>query len=86
MHLNAQISAVVWIALSWLSAPLQLSERPRRLLLPPAAADLQHMLSYVHHDNFEGLAVAAEVIALSGEEKEKKKKHRLPPLHRLHFD
>lgn len=31
------------------------------------------MLSYVHHDNFEGLAVAAEVIALSGEEKEKKK-------------
>lgn len=35
-------------------------ERPRRLL----AADPRHMLSYVHPDNFEGLAVAAEVIAL----------------------
>ena len=29
-----------------------------------AAADPRHMLSYVHPDNFEGLAVAAEVIAL----------------------
>lgn len=56
--------------LSWLSALLQLSEQPRRLLLPPAAAaDLQHMLSYVQHDNFEGLTVAAEVIALRGEKK-----------------
>lgn len=27
------------------------------------AADPRHMLSYVHPDNFEGLAVAAEVIA-----------------------
>lgn len=70
MQLNAQISAVLLIALSWL-LPLQLSERPRQLLLP-SAADLQHMLSYVHHDNFEGLAVAAEVIALRGK-KEKKK-------------
>lgn len=81
--MSAQISAVL-IVLSWLSALLQLSEQPRRLLLPPAAADLQHMLSYVQHDNFEGLTVAAEVIALRGEEE--KKKHRLPPLHRLHFD
>lgn len=55
--------------LSWLSALLQLSEQPRRLLLPPAAADLQHMLSYVQHDNFEGLTVAAEVIALRRGEK-----------------
>lgn len=31
-------------------------------LLP--AADPQHMLSDVHPDNFEGLAVAAEVTAL----------------------
>lgn len=29
-----------------------------------AAADPRHMLSYVHPDNFESLAVAAEVIAL----------------------
>lgn len=90
MQLKAQISAVL-IALSWLSAPLQLSERPRRILLPPAAADLQHMLSYGDHDNFEGLAVAAEVTALRGErererEGEKKQNHRLPPVHRLHFD
>lgn len=27
------------------------------------------MLTYVHHDNFEGLAVAAEVIALRGKKK-----------------
>lgn len=71
MQLNAQISAVVLIALSWLLL-LQLSERPRQLLLP-SAADLQHMLSYVHHDNFEGLAVAAEVTALRGKKKNKKK-------------
>ena len=57
-----------------------------------AAADPRHMLSYVHPDNFEGLAVAAEVIAL--EEKKKKHTHththththRVPPLHRLHFE
>lgn len=45
-----------------------------------AAADSRHMLSYVHPDNFEGLAVAAEVIALE-EKKKKKNTHRLPPLH-----
>lgn len=50
-----------------------------------AAADSRHMLSYVHPDNFEGLAVAAEVIALE-EKKKKKNTHRLPPLHRLHFE
>ena len=54
-----------------------------------AAADPRHMLSYVHPDNFEGLAVAAEVIAL--EEKKKNTHththtHRVPPLHRLHFE
>lgn len=45
-----------------------------------AAADPRHMLSYVHPDNFEGLAVAAEVIAQG------KKIERVPPLHRLHFE
>lgn len=50
-----------------------------------AAADSRHMLSYVHPDNFQGLAVAAEVIALE-EKKKKKNTHRLPPLHRLHFE
>lgn len=49
---------------------------------PAADDDPRHMLSYVHPDNFEGLAVAAEVIALE----KKKKIHRLPPLHRLHFE
>ena len=44
-----------------------------------AAADPRHMLSYVHPDNFEGLAVAAEVIAL--EEKKKKKKTHTDSLH-----
>lgn len=60
------------MALLMLPPWLQLSERP--LLPPPAAAsDLQHMLSYVHHGNFKGLAVAAEVIALRrGREKKKK--------------
>lgn len=46
---------------------------------PAAASDPRHMLRDVHPDNFEGLAVAAEVIALG-------KIHRLPPLHRLHFE
>lgn len=58
---------------AWLSAPPQRSERPRRRLLPPAAAHLQHMLSYARHDNFGGLAVAAEVIALRGREEKNKK-------------
>lgn len=56
------------------SAPPQLSERPRRRLLPPAAAHPQHMLSYARHDNFGGLAVAAEVIALRGREEKKTKR------------
>lgn len=34
-----------------------------------SAADPRHMLSYVHRDNFEGLAVAAEVIALGKKKK-----------------
>lgn len=38
------------------------------------------MLTYVHHDNFEGLAVAAEVIALRGKKKRKKK-----PIAFLHY-
>ena len=45
-----------------------------------AAADPRHMLSYVHPDNFEGLAVAAEVIALE----EKKKKHTQTHTHTTH--
>lgn len=46
------------------------------------AAEPRHMLSNEEPDNFEGLAVAAEVIALG----KKKHTHRLPPLHRLHFE
>lgn len=38
-------------------------------MAPAAAADPRHMLSYVHPDNFEGLAVAAEVIALGKKKK-----------------
>lgn len=43
-----------------------------QLPVAAAAADPRHMLSYVHPDNFESLAVAAEVIALG-------KKTRLTP-------
>ena len=52
-----------------------------------AAADPRDMLSYLHPKKFEGLTGGARGRPREKKKKKKKKNtHRLPPLHRLHFE
>lgn len=74
MLMSAGVHAVSGAFHGWWP-PVQ--PQPQQQQPVSAADDPRHMLSYVLPDNFEGLAAAAEVIAL--EEKKKKKKNGARP-------